>query len=243
VPGRTILEPGSAPDFGDDDGAADPLLEGALSRAAGPNGAAVISAALLDARVLIPIVAAPTSGEHGAEMALVTMIGRDGRRALPAFTSLDALARWRAQARPVPIPARRAAAAAYDEEAVALVLDVAGPIPHTVSGSRLAALADGRSWQPAHVDEQVTATVRGHLLALAGASVSAYVRPSEHADAVVLLVTPADSDPVQVESTARELAARLAADPMLRARLDTGLDIAIAPSAEQFLQRGVDQPR
>jgi hypothetical protein len=242
VPGHTSLGPGSFGNFAGDAGGADPLLESALAGAAAPNGAAAVSTALLDARLIVPIVASPAAGQHGAEMALVTVIGRDGRRALPAFTSVDALARWRAQARPVPVSARRAAAAAYDEGAVALVLDVAGPIPHTISGSRLLALAEGRAWLPAHVDDRVAAAVRSHLLTLAGATVSAYLRPSEHADAVVLLVPSAGSDPAHVESIVRALATRLASDPELRARLDTGLDLAIATSAEQFLQRGVDEP-
>ena len=37
-------------------------------------------------------------------MALPVMIGTDGRRALPAFTSLAALAAWDPAARPVPVP-------------------------------------------------------------------------------------------------------------------------------------------
>ena len=136
-----------------------------------------VSAALLDARLLVPILATPLSAEHGADLALVTVIGRDGRRALPAFTSLDTLGRWRTDARPVPVRASLAAAATYDEEAVALVLDIAGPIPHTISGSRLAALAEDRAWQPAYADEQVAAVVRGHLLALAGTTVTGTHQP------------------------------------------------------------------
>lgn len=216
-----------------DDGAADPALEGALARAGNVGGAEEVSAALLGARLLVPIVAAPTSGEHGADLALVTVIGRDGRRALPAFTSLGALARWRSDARPVPVLAPHAAAAAYDEGAVALILDIAGPLPHTVSGVRLAALAAGRVWQPAHLDEQVVAAVRKHLVAIAGTTVSAYLRPTEPADALVLLVPMGDIDRARLEGIAQALAARLAGDSMLRERLDAGLDLAVASSAQE----------
>ena len=138
--GRALVP--SSGDFADDDGTADPRLEAALARV---NGSEEVSAALLDARLLVPILATPLSAEHGADLALVTVIGRDGQRALPAFTNLDTLVRWRTDARPVPVRASRAAAATYDEEAVALVLDIAGPIPHTISGSRLAALAEDRA--------------------------------------------------------------------------------------------------
>ncbi len=236
--GRALVT--SSGDFSDDDGTADPRLEAALARI---NGLAEVSAALLDARLLVPILATPLSVEHGADLALVTVIGRDGRRALPAFTSLDTLGRWRADARPVPVQASLAAAATYDEEAVALVLDLAGPIPHTISGSRLAALAEDRAWQPAYADEQVAEVVGGHLLAIAGATVTGHIRPSEHADAMVLLVPDADLDPLRVEGIARVLAARLAADAVLRARLDAGLDLAVVGSAEQVVERGVDELR
>ncbi|HEY9349391.1 MAG TPA: SseB family protein [Acidothermales bacterium] len=236
--GRALVP--SSGDFADDDGTADPRLEAALARV---NGSEEVSAALLDARLLVPILATPLSAEHGADLALVTVIGRDGQRALPAFTSLDTLVRWRTDARPVPVRASRAAAATYDEEAVALVLDIAGPIPHTISGSRLAALAEDRAWQPAYADGQVATVVRGHLLALAGATVRAHLRPSEHADAMVLLVPDAGLDPPRVEGIARDLAARLAADSVLRARLDAGLDLAVVGSAEQVVERGVDELR
>jgi SseB protein N-terminal domain len=241
VAGRRI-DPGLNSASANDDGAADPVLARALAGGEEAAGPARISAALIGARLLVPIAAAPSGGEHGAQLALISMIGRDGRRALPAFTSVDALSRWRGEARPVPVPAQRAAAAAYEEEAVALILDVAGPIPHWVTGSRLAALAEGRAWQPAHDDEQVAAAVRGHLQVLAGTAVAGYVRPSENADAVVILVPATDSARAQVNSVARALATRLSTDPLLRARLDTGLDIAVASSAKQVLERRVDGP-
>ena len=81
--------------------------------------------------------------EKVTEMALPTLVGKDGRRAVVAFTCLDALARWRPEARPVPVPANRVWLAAR-HEAGAAVIDVAGPVPLVVDGVRLAALAAGR---------------------------------------------------------------------------------------------------
>jgi SseB protein N-terminal domain len=257
VAGRSILDLGYSDAFADDTGAADPALEAALA-ASSRDGAAAVSAALLGARLLVPIVASSALGEapggpaprkasgesagrHAADLAVVTVIGRDGRHALPAFTGIDALARWRADARPVPVRAGQAARAAFDEGAAALVLDIAGPIPHTVSGSRLVALAEGRAWRPAHTDGQVVAAVRAHLRVIAGTSVTAYLRPSDDADAVVLLVPSPDVDPALIETITRSLAARLATDAQLRARLDSGLDLAIATSSQQPVKGGVDQ--
>lgn len=81
-------------------------------------------------------------GEKASEMAMPALVGRDGRRALPAFTCLDAVRRWKASARPVPVPAEAVWQSAV-EEASAVVIDIAGPVPLLVEGARLAALANG----------------------------------------------------------------------------------------------------
>jgi len=103
----------------------------------------------------------PGSGlrqEKSTEMALPTLVGQDGRAAVLAFTSLDALTRWRPDARPVAVPAARAWQAGA-EEASAVVIDVAGPVPVTVEGARLAALAAGRPAPLPHQDPDVLAAL------------------------------------------------------------------------------------
>ena len=114
-------------DPAEDHGAADPDLAAALAGGDPP----AIRVALLDARVLVPIVA---QGEESAavEMALPTLVGLDGRRALPVFSSYAALRAWQVDARPVPMPGRQAVAAAASEGCAAIVVDVAGPITHIV---------------------------------------------------------------------------------------------------------------
>lgn len=111
----------------DDIGAADPQLLTAVAS----GDTAAIEAALLAARVLVPIVAAGDDS-HSAAMAVPRLIGADGRHALPVFSSYDALRAWRPEARPVPMPGSQAVAAAADEGYAAVVLDVAGPTPVTV---------------------------------------------------------------------------------------------------------------
>ena len=61
-------------------------------------------------------------------MATVLMTGRDGRRALLAFTGTEPLRRWNPEARPVPVPVDQAAAAALQDDAAAMLVDVAGPV-------------------------------------------------------------------------------------------------------------------
>jgi hypothetical protein len=156
-----------------DAGAADPTVAHALDawqRGVGSEHAAQL--ALSGARLLVPVVAAMTSAdeqtgaEKESEMALPTLIGNDGRAAVIAFTGIEALARWRPDARPVATPAARVWRAAL-AEADAVVVDVAGPVPFVVEGARLAALAAGDPPPPAHRDPDIRAAIEA---ALAGES-------------------------------------------------------------------------
>jgi hypothetical protein len=179
----------AGPQFHGDDGAADPAVLAALAAyAAGQGSEHAALNALASSRLLVPVVAVLTeeaSGDskaagdnetngagHGpgrglrreksTEMALPTLIGSDGRAAVLAFTSLDALTRWRPDARPVAVPAARAWQAGA-AEASAVVIDVAGPVPVTVEGARLAALAAGRPAPLPHQDPDVLAALHAAL--------------------------------------------------------------------------------
>src|SRR5580692_3094581 len=156
--------------FRDDHGSAEPRVAAALAAfGSGQGSEHAALTALASSRLLVPIVAVAAGGEgepqgaghaqpdgephgpghprpdgsdSGAEMSLPTLVGRDGRRAIPAFTSSQALGMWRRQARPVPAFAAQVWRAAA-EDACAVVVDVAGPVPMAIDGARLAALADG----------------------------------------------------------------------------------------------------
>ena len=98
----------------------------------------------------------PLRREKVSEMALPILIGSDGRRAVLAFTGLRSLAGWRPDARPVPVTARQVWQAGV-EDASAVVIDVAGPVPLAVDGARLAALAEGRPVPLPHEDPDMRA--------------------------------------------------------------------------------------
>lgn len=110
--------------------------------------------------------AAGERAEKASEMAMPTLIGLDGRRAVPAFTCLDALRRWQDNARPVPVAARKVWQAAT-EESCAVVIDVAGPVPLAVEGARLTALARGeaapRPESDPDIQEAVATVLAGEL--------------------------------------------------------------------------------
>ena len=163
-----------------DRGDADPRVAAALGAfAAGHGSEHAALAALAGARLLVPVVAVlaeaapaddaagPGRGlrrEKASEMALPTLLGSDGRRAVLAFTCLSALAGWRTDARPVPVTGPQVWQAGA-EEASAVVIDVAGPVPFAVDGARLAALAEGRPPPLPHNDPDMQALA---VAALAG---------------------------------------------------------------------------
>ena len=60
-----------------------------------------------------------------------------------AFTGLDALHAWRADARPVPVTVDRAAQTAQNEDLAAVLIDVAGPHALVIEGEVLQELAAG----------------------------------------------------------------------------------------------------
>lgn len=151
-PRRELLDPG----FGDDDGAASPLVEAALAAydadPADPATHRDALAVLQHSRLLVPVVAMVGETEVGrdglvrdktSDMATVLMTSRSGRTALLAFTSLAAMQRWRADARPVPVGVAAAAQAARHDGADALLVDVGGPVMFVVERDDLQALADG----------------------------------------------------------------------------------------------------
>jgi hypothetical protein len=158
-------------------------------------------------------------------MVLPTLIGRDGRPAVLAFTGLDALARWRPDARPVPAEADRVWSAAV-ADGCAVVIDVAGPVPLAVEGARLAALAAGQPVPPPHEDPDVRAEVQAAVAAepaIAGFSL-APGRPGAADLAITLHLAPrrdADRGPA-VNRAAAGIATRLGA------RLRRGIEVVIA---------------
>jgi hypothetical protein len=53
--------------------------------------------------------------------------------------------------------------------------------------------------------------------------------PSERADATLALIPDPATDPAELSTAVTELAAALAADDLLRIRLDRGFDLAVVP--------------
>jgi hypothetical protein len=179
---------GADPAFRDDEGSADPAVTAALTAyASGAGSEHAVLTALAGARLLVPVVAMladpsghatpagpgpdqPDRSEKAAEMAMPTLVGTDGRRAIPAFTSVQSLALWRADARPVPVTGTGVWQSAV-QESCAVVVDLAGPVPFAVEGARLAALGRGEPPPPLQDDPDIAeavAAVLGTRMDIAG---------------------------------------------------------------------------
>ena len=224
------------PGFADDDGTADPALARALERwsqdrAVEPE----VLAALLPSRLIVPIVAllgeVETDGnglrhEKTSDMAVPVIEAADGRRALPAFTSLESLARWRADARPAPVAAPQAVLTAYSERADTLLVDPAGPVAYQLTGARMRAVAELRAYLPPARDPEVREAVR-QVLAGEPVVAAGYLRSGGGADGTLALVLDPDTADTEVRAVADRLVAALVADPVLRVRLDRGLELAL----------------
>jgi hypothetical protein len=147
--GARLLETSFPDDSGDQSTeVAAALAAYAADRAALPQ----VLAALQSARLLVPVVALLGEVEYddqglahdkSSDMAAVLLQGKDGRMALLAFTGTAQLEAWNPEARPVPVPAAVAAQSALQDEAAALVIDVAGPVTVVVEGQDLLGLASG----------------------------------------------------------------------------------------------------
>lgn len=154
--GRTLPPAAFAGDVGDPD----PGLARALARwAANPADPTLdqdVVVAVAAARLFVAVVA---RADAGAQMALMTVTGRDGRRGLPVFSSPQALARWQPDARPVPVPGPRAALSAVAEGCDLLDLDPAGPVPYLVRRPAVWCLGRGLEWIPSYADPVVAQEV------------------------------------------------------------------------------------
>jgi len=217
-----------------DTGDAEPAVQAALAAYADGTGSEHAAlTALAAARLLVPVVAVlAEAGEGGAEketeMALPTLIGNDGRKAVIAFTGTEALRRWKDDARPVPVPGRSVWAAAR-AEADAAVIDVAGPVQVVVEGARLTALANGEPPPLPHEDPDIRAEIE--------AVTSGFTLEPGGRDAD-LTVTLATRDMAEARETASQIAIRLA--PRLRRGIEIRTSLSRTYAADS---RPHDSPR
>lgn len=179
--------------FADDDGETPAALAAAISamraageayRAGGADPASIdelsalrqtVLVELSRSRLLVPLLA--EAGELGEtpdgrivektqELSIVTVASPDGRRVMPVFSSVEAMRRWNADSRPIPVPGPQAAVAAAQEATDLIIIDPGSPdTQFGVRRPELEAVALGEHRAPAWADPEVRSAF---LLAASG---------------------------------------------------------------------------
>jgi len=219
-----------------DDGSADPALLAALTA---PRDGAAAQIAVIDAyrsaRLLIPLVAEKGDegiGAHGLtvdktqELSIVTVAAPDGRRVLPVFSSVGAMQRWDAAARPVPADGVRTALAASGEDTDLIVIDPGSDTEFVIRRPAVWAIAQGQPWEPSPVSPEVFAALQasvGGELAVLDLNVeagdpSARLRGPE---LIVRLELIHGLDQAELDAVLGRLARRWAADDRIAVLVDS----------------------
>lgn len=219
--------------FAGDDGSADPVLAAALA-AHVDHGAplAPVVEALAATRVLVPVLAeaeVTEEGEHGtvdreASSGVVALETPDGRKALPVFSSVASMAQWRPDARPVPVESARAAQSAVSEGWSVLVIDPSGPHTALLPRPAVWAIGQGKPWEPAIVDGEVTADVAQAVHgAVDGIDHVASVRaePGRSAEVAVVLAINSGLDRQGLDRVLGQVNAGLARNGVIAERVDS----------------------
>jgi hypothetical protein len=219
-----------------DDGSADPALLAALTAfRAGTGGQREVVDAYRAARLLIPLVA--EKGDHGIgahglavdktqELSIVTVAAPDGRRVLPVFTSVDAMKRWDASARPVPVDGVRTALAAAADDTDLIVIDPGSETEFVIRRPAVWAIGQGQPWEPSFVSPEVVAglhaSIGGELavidLVVEAGDPDARLRGPE---LVVKLQLMNGLDKTELDAVLARLATRWAADDRIAVLVDS----------------------
>ncbi|GAA1292735.1 MULTISPECIES: SseB family protein [Brachybacterium] len=190
-------------------------------------------AVLAATRLLVPIMAVATetgttahglTGDNGADMAMVSITAPDGSRVLPVFTSVQALADWRRDARPVPVVAPQAAQAAVQEGCTSLLVDAATPAdvggPILLPRSVLWALAQGRDWIPPHEDPEL-ADVLQRIAAASDEVTGLDARAGERSEVDLHLQLRPGLTAEQVRTVVEAVSARLGNEQLVAERISS----------------------
>lgn len=219
-----------------DDGSAPEAVIDAIRRLrAGELGLQGVVAALHPERLLVPLMT--VAGDHGIgpygqkvdktqELSIVTVAGPDGRAVLPAFTSVDAMRVWNAEARPIPIQASRIALAAAAEGTPLIVVDPGSETQTVVRSPAFRALATGEDWTPGFEDPEV-AQAFGESVADEPAVAAVGLAPSDPTarsagpEVTVLLRLREGIEQAARDELLARLQDRWAADEVIATRVDS----------------------
>jgi len=219
-----------------DDGSADPALLAALRAfRAGAGDAVTVVDAYRNARLLIPLLA--ERGDEGTgptglrvdktqELSIVTVAAPDGRRVLPVFTSVAAMAAWDPLARPVPVEGVRTSLSAAADDTDLIVIDPGSDTEFVLRRPAVWAIGQRQPWEPAHTSPEVFTGLQESIgaelavldLSLGAGDPDARLRGPE---LIVRLQLMDGLDQAELDAVLQRLAARWAADDRIAVLVDS----------------------
>jgi hypothetical protein len=209
----------------DDDGQAYQPLLAALVAA---NDSEIVES-LREQRLFVGVVALLVSknedgSEKESEMALA-VIEHDGKQVLPVFTSIDALSKWRADARPVAVVAEAAGLQVIADDMAGMLIDSLDDHSAFLGMPLIRALVLGYPVVPFHEDPQVLDAL-DRAVSVEPAAVTAWMEGDESVDAIVTVLIP-DLPIDQARLIAERIAERVAQDEQVRLRVERGIDVQV----------------
>jgi hypothetical protein len=150
--------------FANDDGSARVELVEAIKNFHETGDSTNVFIEFSKSRLLIPLLAdlgESGEGAHGktvdksAELSIVNVETPDNQVALPVFSSVESMQRWNQIARPVPSDAIRVALAAASEGNTRIILDPGSETEFAFRRTAIAALAQQKTWVPAHLNQEL----------------------------------------------------------------------------------------
>lgn len=231
--------------FADDDGSPDENLVAMLTAAkTGTADRHVVQAALLQARVFVPVVAILDSEEetdtgHRVEkdshMATVSVQRSDGAKALLAFSSTDRMAAWNSESRPVATLAPAAAQAAIDEGSVAMIIDYGHGDGFVLDGVGLTKLANQEVWANPLTNSELMSTLAGVLAQVGAAEGVTYeaLPGTGQEDVRIVIKFPPALDGEEFGAKRDELIQQVAASLQQNPEIVQGLPGGVALAVQQ----------
>jgi hypothetical protein len=236
----------------DDGSAPAPYLDAVVALRAGGRSLVEMVDVVRSCRFLIPLVA--VAGETGLtddglvvdktqELSIITVTGPDGRPILPVFSSVAAMAQWRADARPVPADAMRVALAAAAEHTDRVVIDARSPESLVVlPRPAVWAIAQGLQWLPAVDDPDVLEAVarpaaqHPEIWAVSLIAGDPFAR-GESAEVIVRLAVEPGVAPERLRTVIDALSAQWAQDATVAERVDSLSVQPVASSSDSRSDR------
>jgi hypothetical protein len=160
------------------------------------------------------------------ELSIVTVAAPDGRRVLPVFTSVAAMGRWDAAARPVPADGVRTALSAAADDTDLIVVDPGSETEFVIRRPAVWAIGQGHPWEPSFLSPEVVAglheSIGGELsvidLAVEPGDPGARLRGPE---LVVRLQLMDGLEKTELDAVLGRLAKRWAADDRIAVLVDS----------------------